>query len=567
MKRNIAQLQTEHFDVLIIGGGIYGVNAARDAALRGLSVAVVDKDDFGAATSSNSLKIIHGGLRYLQHADFKRMRESITERKILMHIAPHLVHPLPCIMPTYGHALKGKEVMAVALFVNDLIGFDRNSLPDRQKHLPRGRVISKSECLRIIPGVDEENLTGGAIWYDCQVSNSERMLISVLHSAVAAGAVAANYVEVEDFILEENVVSGVHARDKMTGERFAITAKLVINNSGPWVNKTLSCLNGTLKKPDVLLSAAMNLVVRKKLFDAFAVGLWSKEEFKDEDAVLSKGSRLFFITPWKQYSIIGTTHVHFDGEPDEFRISETDIQQFLDDVNAAYPTAGLSRKDVTFFYGGLLPADDINEVTGDVKLLKSYKIIDHKSDSGIDGLLTVVGVKYTTARDVAEKTIDYALEKLGKAGKPSLSAHKKIHGGDFDHFDEYLNQEKSKAHGGLSEDTIEHLVRNYGSAYGQVLNYVESDRELGQPVTAHSPVLKAEVVHAIREEMALTLKDIVRVRTELGTAEFPGKPALRECARLAADALGWGDARIESEVETTARMFTAAPGQAMDRKH
>ncbi|MCG8605140.1 FAD-dependent oxidoreductase, partial [bacterium] len=191
MERNLSKLQASKFDVLIIGAGIYGAWTAWDAAQRGLSVALIDKGDFGAATSSNSLKIVHGGLRYLQHADIKRVRESTAERRTLMRVAPHLIHPMPCVMPTYGHALRGKEVMQTALFLNDLICFDRNRLSDPQKHIPRGRVVSRKECLRLIPGIDETGLSGGALWHDCQLYNSERMLMSILHSAVNVGAVVA----------------------------------------------------------------------------------------------------------------------------------------------------------------------------------------------------------------------------------------------------------------------------------------------------------------------------------------------------------------------------------------
>ena len=310
MRRDIGELADSHFDVLVIGGGIYGAFIAWDAALRGLKVALIEKNDFGSATSSNSLKIMHGGLRYLQHADFKRMRESIMERRALMHIAPHLVHPLPCIMPTYGHALKGKEVMAAALLINDLVGFDRNKKLDPQKHLPNGKVISKEKCKEMIPGVDEENLTGGALWYDCQLYNSERMLLSVLHSAYDCGATLANYAEMADFKLDKGKIVGAMAKDKLTDEEFEISAKLVINSSGPWVKQVLERLNGKVSLPKIRLSAAMNLVIRKKIFPKYAVGIWSKANFDDKDSVLNKGGRLLFITPWKNYSIIGTTHVH-----------------------------------------------------------------------------------------------------------------------------------------------------------------------------------------------------------------------------------------------------------------
>jgi glycerol-3-phosphate dehydrogenase len=355
MKRNLPELSRNIYDVLVIGGGIYGAWTAWDAALRGLSVALLDKKDFGSANSSNSLKVIHGGLRYLQHADFRRLRRSIVERTVLMSVAPHIVHPLPFLMPTYGHFMKSKEIMSLALMVNDLVGFDRSWLKDPQKRLPRGRVVSKDECLQLFPGVNEERLTGGAIWYDCQMYNSERMLFSILRSAEKAGATLANYVEVTGFIKKGRRVAGVKVRDVLNDEELAIYAKIVVNTSGPWVDNVLRLLNGNHQNPGVLLSKAMNLVVKRQIIPKYAVGLWSKCRFKDEDAILSKGSRLIFIIPWREFSLIGTTHVRYEGDPNNFMITEKDIQDFITELNAAYPAAALEREDVSFVHGGLLP--------------------------------------------------------------------------------------------------------------------------------------------------------------------------------------------------------------------
>ncbi len=558
MKRDLAQLRGKQFDVLIIGGGIYGVYAAWDAALRGLSVALIEKNDFGSATSSNSLKIIHGGLRYLQHADFKRMRESIAERTVLMRIAPHLVHPLPCIMPTYGHALKGREVMAAALFINDLVGFDRNKLPDKQKRLPNGKVVSKKKCKEIIPGINEENLTGGAIWYDCQVHNSERMLISILHSSVNAGAIVANYTEMAGFTTENGRVTGVKAKDNLTGESFEISAKLVVNNGGPWLNDILGHMNGKLNRAQIKLSAAMNLVIKRKLFNEYAVGLWSKSDFKDDDALLSKGSRLFFVTPWREYSLIGTTHIHYDGEPTQFKISEGDILTFLDEINAAYPTAGLKREDVAFFYGGMLPADEEQKAGEDVRLLKNYQVIDHRKDNGVEGLISVVGVKYTTARDVAVKTVDCAIEKLGRTRVKSLTATTPVFGGDIEHFQDFINEEKSKPPHGLSDNNIEHLILNYGTVYTRILAHIAESPELARPISPDSEVLGAEVIHAVRDEMAEKLSDVVRRRTELGSARCPDDNVLQSCADLVGDELGWDEQKKKIEIEETKRIYMPA---------
>src|ERR671918_2641974 len=188
MERNLANLSKHTYDVLVIGGGIYGVCAAWDAALRGLSVALVDKGDFGHATSSNSLRVIHGGLRYLRHGDLRRLRQSIQERTVFMRIAPHLVHPLPFLIPTYGHAMRGKEIHTLAVLMNDLIGLDRNRLEDPQKYLPPGRIIAREECLRLFPGIEKRGLTGGASVYDCQMFSSERLILSFARSATMYGA-------------------------------------------------------------------------------------------------------------------------------------------------------------------------------------------------------------------------------------------------------------------------------------------------------------------------------------------------------------------------------------------
>lgn len=558
MKRNLAELSNRVFDILIIGGGIYGASAAWDAASRGLSVALIEKGDFGGATSSNSLRIIHGGLRYLQHGDFKRMRESIHERMVLMRIAPHLVHPLPCVMPTYGHALKGKEVMAIALFLNDLVGFDRNGLRDPQKILPRGRVISKAECQKLIPGLEEKNLTGGALWYDAHVYNSERMLLAYLHSAAHAGAQVANYVTASGFLVKEKAVFGVKARDVFSQSDFDIRARLVINNSGPWVNNVLGMADGLYSGKNVLLSKTMNLVLRRQIIPDYAVGVPSKFEFVDSDAVINKGARLLFMKPWRNVTVVGTTHAPYHGDPEDLRVTEKDLQDFIDELSAAYPPAGLSRQDVAFFNWGLLPMEGFNPRGGDVRLLKQYILRDHQQADGIAGLMTVVGVKYTTARDVAEKSIDFAMKKLGLPLRTSLAQRTAIHGGQIESFEDFLQSEMRRQPRGLAPEIVAHLVKNYGSSYSEPLRYFEENSDWRQTLSADTEVLHAEVVHGIREEMALKLTDVVLRRTELGTAGHPGKEALHKCAQLMAAELGWNAARMREEIEETAALYVPA---------
>ena len=516
MHRNLQAIANSTYDVLIIGGGIYGACVAWEATLRGLSVALVDQADFGGATSANSLKIIHGGLRYLQHADFKRMRESIHERTTLMRIAPHLVHPLPVMIPTYGHGMKGKEALRVAMALNDLISCDRNRLEDRQKHIPPGRILSKEECLRRLPGIPEERLTGAALFYDAQVYNSERLTLAFIRSAEQAGAAVANYVEVTGFIHRDGI-AGVQAKDVLTDSSFEIRAKTTINTSGPWLNRVLRLLGQP--QPPQRLARAMNIVTRPLFNDA--VGLSSQ-------------GRFLFIVPWRGYSIIGTDYAPWRGKP-EVTITERDLQTFLDQINRACPSLNLTREDVSLVHAGLLPSSGLTP-TGEPLLSKHYQLYDHAQD-GFSGLVSVAGVKYTTARDVAQKVIDYVFKSWGQKPPRSRSSVQPLHGGIGESSRLIANPPF-----GLNEPIMRRLVYNYGSAYRDVLKYLppDSDRP-GQDL------LKAETIHAVREEMAQKLSDVVFRRTELGTARYPGDDVLAACAQTMGAELGWSLTKIEQE--------------------
>jgi len=555
MRRSPDQLTQQEYDLVVIGGGIYGAFVAWDAALRGLSVALVDKADFGHATSSNNLRIIHGGLRYLQHGDFRRMRESIRERKAFMRIAPHLVHPLPFLMPTYGHSTRGKEIMSLALMMNDLVGFDRNHSLDPEKHLPAGRVISKRECLKLLPGVDAKGLTGGAIWYDCQMHNSERFIFSVLRASERAGAEMVNYAEVIGFLREGTRITGVKVKDVLANEIFEIRATIVVNASGPWVDQILGFMRSRQDRR-LSLSKAMNIVVKRRLVPDYALGVTSRFEFKDKDAMVGRGSRLLFITPWQSFSLIGTTHASYSGTPDDFKVTEEDIQDFIHEVNEAYPAASLKREDVPFAYGGLLPMNGKEDDTGSVRLLKQYRISDHKKDDGVDGLISVVGVKYTTARDVAQRVIDLVFKKLGKIAPEPRTAETAVYGGEIEHFEEFLAQETNGRPYQISERVMENLVYTYGSAYPEVLQYLKEDPRWGETLTETSPVIKAEVLHGVRKEMALKLTDVILRRTTLSLAGHPGDECLRTCAAIMSSELGWSQERTNREVEEGRTVFS-----------
>lgn len=558
MKRDLDKLSSQEYDVVVVGAGIYGACAAWDATLRGLKVALIDKGDFGAATSQNSQKTIHGGLRYLQQLDVVRMRESMRERRTLMKIAPQFVHPMPCVMPTYGRLTKGRMALAAALFLNDVIGFDRNRLDDPEKHLPRGRTVSREELLRMLPGVPREGLTGGAIWYDSQTHNSERLVLSFILSACERGADAANYLEAAGFMTRGRRVCGVKCRDAVAGAAIDVRCRLVINAAGPWIDGVIGRLSGDVHSRPVALAASTILVTRPFL-SGYAAGLSSGAGRTGEKPLGGKDARLYFVTPWRGVCLVGTAYTPYKGEPDDYRVSEGDIEAFLSEINRAYPDARLGRDDVLFFYGGLVPMSRVSARTGEVVVRKHYRITDHSRVHGWDGIVTVMGVKYTTARDVAERAIDLAMKRLGVPFVKSRSCETPVYGGKIERFDDFLAGAVRSRPQGVTEEGMAHLVYHYGSRYGDVLSGVGRDAALGRALPGQRRVIGAEIARAAREEMALKLSDAVFRRTELGTAGNPGDECLRACAEIMGAELGWSEDRKSREIKEVQACYAPAP--------
>src|SRR3989339_1300932 len=269
MKRNIEKLSEVEFDILVIGGGIHGVTVAREAAKNGYKTALIEMNDFGHSTSFNSMKVVHGGLRYLQHANLKRIRQSIRSRKIMQQVAPDLIKAVPFLIPTYGHGIRSKEAMSAAILINDLISFDRNSDIPAENHIPNGYTVGRDEVLKILPGINKDKLTGGAIWYEAVVQNTEKLLMRFLSDAFKHDFTAGNYVEAKDFNIHKNEVKGVRAKDLITFKEFNISSKLVINAVGPWFNLVQKSLNIS-DKPKITLTKAVNIIVGKKIFSPYS---------------------------------------------------------------------------------------------------------------------------------------------------------------------------------------------------------------------------------------------------------------------------------------------------------
>ena len=556
MNRDLEELTRKQYDVVVLGGGIYGACIAWDATLRGLSVALIEQKDFGHATSANSHKVVHGGLRYLQHADLKRMRESIRERTNLMRIAPHLVHPLPCIMPTYGHLMKGREMMAMALFLNDLISFDRNKLDDPQKQIPAGKVVSRDECLELLPGIDASGLTGGAVWYDAQMYNSERLTLAFVRSAAERGARVANYVKATGLVWEEGQVAGVHAVDQLSGNALEIQGRLVVNATGPWIDALLRSFG--IEREDVQLGIRLAKgisIATREIFAHTAAGLSSR----NGDPGVPEENRLFFITPWHGRSIIGTTYTLYEQHPDNMTVTIDDVREVLEQVNAIYPPAKLTLDDVSYAYCGLLPASNVNEETGSVKRAGHYQIRDH-AEAGLPGLLSVLGVKYTTARDVAEKVVTRVFHMIGRSPVPTCSDKTPLHGGDINGFEKFMTGEMKRNRPGLPPQHLQSLLYNYGSAYPQLLDYLDSRATASGERTDYGALLRAQTRYAVNEEMAQRLGDVVFRRTELHVDDTLDESCLALCARTMAQEAGWSAEREQAEIDDVKATIEAMPG-------
>lgn len=553
MERHLTPLTEQEYDVVIVGAGAFGACAAWEASSRGLSVALLERGDFCHATSANHFKMVHGGIRYLQHADVLRLRESSHERRALLRIAPHLVHPLPIVIPTYGHGRQGKSLLAAGFLLYDLLTCDRNrALPDAARRIPQGRLLSRQECLALFPALKPDGLTGAALFYDGQMYNPPRLVLSYLRSAVDAGAHVANYLEVTNFLRHQERVYGVAARDVLSGERLEIRGKVVLNAAGPWAEQLLDQHLGLRLDPPSIFSRDAYLVVARRLLGEYALAVQGRT--KDPDALVSRQHRHLFIVPWRDATLIGVWHVVHRGGPDTFTVTEAEAQGFLDEINEAYPALALTLRDVALWQAGLVLFGDQQGAAADLRYGKRSRLVDHARQHRVPGLITLIGVRATTSRGMAAKVIDLACKHLRRRLPKSRTAETPIYGGNIEDFTAFLHRAVQQRPPGISAATIRSLVHNHGSEYGRVLTYLNPGR-CGAATLGGTSTLKAEVRYAVREEMAQKLGDVVFRRTELGTMGHPGKAALRACADLMAAEMGWDMPRLQQELAEVRALF------------
>jgi len=553
--RDIKLLAEGEYDLVIIGGGIFAACAAWDATLRGLSVALIEKQDFGSGTSANSFKFIHGGIRYLQHADIIRLKSSCRERSAMLRIAPHLVQPMPVLIPTYGHGTSGKIFLGIGMLLYDLLTLGRNrGIRDPQRQIRWTRFFNKREVLSEYPDLDQDGLTGATMFSDAQMYNPTRLVLAFIKSAVGRGAQAANYVEAKNLIRDGNRVTGVQVIDRISNERIDIKAKVVLNAAGPWSDWLLEKALPETKLQKNVYSRDACFVIKRRFNSPCAIAVQGRT--KDPDALLSRPARHLFLVPWRDYTLVGVWHVVWKQRPEQVTVKEDEVQSFIDEINWACPKLNLETRDVCMWNAGLVPFGDNEEGADNLSYGKRSHFIDHKESDNLDNLVTLIGIRYTTARGDSAKAIDLICTKLGIRGRNTTTETTPVAGGDIADFEALVQQVYQLQSLGLTEDCVRALVHNYGTEVDKVIDIAAQDKSLAVTL-GDTQVLKAEIKYAVEKEMAYSLADVVFRRTDLATGSNPGGPALKECASIMSALLAWDEQEIQAQLDEVLQRFPA----------
>jgi glycerol-3-phosphate dehydrogenase len=517
-------------DLLIVGGGITGAGIARDAALRGIRTALVDKSDFGAGTSSNSSRLIHGGIRYLEEGQLRLVFEASHERRVLLRIAPHLVRPLAFLFPVYRGARVPSWKLRAGMWLYDLLSLFRN--------VKWHRWLPAKKVRRMEPALRDRGLVGAALYYDAQADDA-RLVLATMRAAARAGALVANYVEVVSLLKPDGRVRGAVVRDALSGETFTIRAHVVVNATGPWSDEVRR-LDDPSAAPLLRPTKGAHVAVpRRRIANEHAVTLFSPLD-----------GRVMFALPWGDLSYIGTTDTDADASPDALRVTADDVTYLLRSANAAFPDAHLAPNDVVAVWAGLRP------LLRQDNRAPSHVSREHEVIESAHGLITIAGGKLTTYRVMARDVVDHVSKRLHKLdGRPKMArapTDLPLPGGETADLQVLVEAARSR---GASEATAQHLVAYYGSEAAGVVNLVDRDRTLGEPIIAGRPEIWAEVPYAVEREMALRVQDVLIRRLHL-FYESPEQardqvPAVT--ARMK-KLLGWDESREAEELRDYFRL-------------
>jgi glycerol-3-phosphate dehydrogenase len=515
-------LSNRRFDLIVIGAGINGTGIARDAAMRGLKVLLVEKHDIGSGTTPWSTRLIHGGLRYLEHYEVSLVRESLRERERLLHIAPHLVNPLTFMIPIYKGHKRGPGMIRLGMIGYDLLSWD--------KSLDRHHMLNREQTLTREPGLDPEGLRGSAIYYDAQITFPERLSVENALSALEHEAVIITYARVDNLIIENGHVAGIEATDLLDDTDFSARGAVTVNVAGPWVDMVL---DGHETKRLIGGTKGTHIVVDR--FEG------APDEALYVEAVTDQ--RPYFIVPWNGRYLIGTTDIRYDEDLNTVVPDEEEITYLISETNRVLPSANLERADVQFAYAGVRPLPYQDEgSTGSI----TRRHIIHDHAPLFEGLISIVGGKITTFRNLSEEATDAVFKKLGRTTPPSTTQDMKLPGALAPNFERYASV--FKATSGLDDDAATRMLHIYGTRSRQVLKLADDAPDLRETFSPATGAIGAEVVFAVQEEMATTLEDVLLRRTMVGLDDSVGLDAIDAAAYIARRHLGWSAERADAEV-------------------
>jgi glycerol-3-phosphate dehydrogenase len=539
------------FDMIVIGAGINGAGIARDAAMRGMDVLLLDKSDISAGTTQWATRLIHGGLRYLEYYEVHLVRESLAEREKLLHIAPHLVKPLRFVVPIYERSKRGPGLIRLGMIGYDALSFD--------KSVPNHRILSREEALEQYPGLNPEGLLGAATYYDGQVEYAERIAVENAISAREHGATVLTYAEVKRLLFDEGEglprVTGVEFEDRLGSGTYTAHAPVTVNVAGPWVDRVLYGSDEGSEGDQMIGGTKGSHLIVDPFPGAPRDALYVEAR---------RDGRPYFIVPWNGRYLIGTTDFRYRDDLDYVSADDDEISYLLDETNAVIPEANLSREDVLFTYSGVRPLPFKPEGS-ESSITRSHVVYDHatgKSAAGgrltvegagpkADGLISIVGGKLTTYRNLGRQTVDVAYKKLGRQAPKSRTDKVPLPGGATQDFAAFAAD--FKATSGLTDELAERLLKVYGVLAPEVLEMAGDDPSLRLPLSpspsVESGIIGAEVLYAFEREMAQTLSDVLLRRTMAGLGPKVGLDVDEAAAQVAVNHLGWSEERAQSEVE------------------
>ena len=509
------------YDVIVIGGGITGAGVARDAALRGLSCLLLEKGDFASGVTSKSTRLIHGGLRYLANFEVDLVAESLRERAILRRMAPYLIHPLPLIIPIYKGDPHGRAMISLGIHLYDLLSHE----PDIPHYFTSGR----ERTLAFEPRLNRDGLTGSALFYDHQIMMPERLVMENIVGARHAGATVVNYVRAEK-IEETKTGVTVAARDVLADRARVFRARVLVNASGPWIDS---------------VRHAGNIDSHKIIFPTKGIHLVLPKLSEQALFVTSRDGRMFFIIPLDQWSLIGTTDTKYREDLDEVHANRDDVDYLITESRRVLPGLNITREAVLYTYAGVRPLAFSG--ASESKISRKHRVI---REGRTGRIITIAGGKLTTYRNMAKDVMDAACAALGKKAR-CVSDQKPFPGGLPVEYGEYLKEalpDLSSRHG-VSEETVRHLVRFYGSGAERVLSIADQDRALCRAISPLSRDIYAQVVYSILEEGARTLSDIILRRMHLGMTGARGKDHAEKIASIAAQELAWSEEERRQQVD------------------